>query len=367
MITKTMTSSARRVGRQLSPAVKYVQHECFPPTPRRYFATVGVSNTIRSPFETDRTRKLATRKKSSSDDSSSSSYFERKVSNKQERTEAYKQKVERAVRIVSRRCNSPRDVKKEAFRSWWDGRRIREEQMNRKARQVGMDWTIKVATIVERLPVVMPDKEFFEIEFEDQQAYMKARSGKEFPKEFIGTSGGGGGEAYTDEELMALLPDRFQPASRATKADKDGSINTLERRLKDRVYLMTYDCFPTTDVKVLKNEENKFGIDSETLLEAALRGLQEHIHRVGIKNNDKIPIGFYCLSEAPIGVQLNVNDDEQQKSTGCYGTKTFYMKIQYDGGTLDGDDIAWLDRLEIVKRFQSNSKDDEASFFRYLL
>jgi len=62
-----------------------------------------------------------------------------------------------------------------------------------------------------------------------------------------------------------------------------------------------------------------------------------------------------------------VHNKDEQKSTGSYGTKTFFMKVQYDDGTLNGDDIAWLDRSEIVEQFRSESKDDEATFFRYLL
>jgi hypothetical protein len=124
------------------------------------------------------------------------------------RVEAYKHKVERAVRIKSRRDDSPKDAKKDEFRSWWDGRRAYEELMNRKARQAGMDWTMKVATIVERLPVVMPDKAPFETEFEDLQAYLKAHSGKEYPKEFVGNDGGGRPEAYTDEELMGTYDEK---------------------------------------------------------------------------------------------------------------------------------------------------------------
>lgn len=364
-----MTSSARRVGRQLSSVVKQSQHDSLSLTQRRCFVAIDVSNNTLSQSDKISNRGFATKKKkkSSKDESSSLSYFERKAATKQLRVEAYKHKLERAIRIKSRRDNSPKDVKKDEFRSWWDGRRAYEEQMNRKARQAEMDWTMKVATIVERLPVVMPDKAPFETEFEDLQAYLKAHSGKEYPKEFVGNEGGGRPVAYTDEELMALLPENFKPAPRDTKADEDGTVNTLDRRLKDRVYLMIGDSFPTTEVKLSTDEDKKYDSDCETLLEAALRGLKEHTSRGGGKKQDELALDLYSPSQAPIGVQLDVHDEEQQKSTGSYGTKTFFMKVQYDDGTLNGDDIAWLDRSEIVERFQSDSKDGEAKFFRYLL
>jgi hypothetical protein len=159
-----------------------------------------------------------------------------------------------------------------------------------------------------------------------------------------------------------MLPTNFKPAPRETKADGDGTVNTLDRRLKDRVYLMIGDSFPTTEVKLSTDEDKKYGDDCETLLEAALRGLQEHTKKKG-----KAPLDLFCPSQAPIGVQMDVHSEEEQKSRGSYGTKTFFMKVQYDDGTLRGDDIAWLDRSEVVERFQSDSKDDEAKFFRYLL
>eukprot|EP00535_Pseudo-nitzschia_heimii_P010223 CAMPEP_0197192070 /NCGR_PEP_ID=MMETSP1423-20130617/24475_1 /TAXON_ID=476441 /ORGANISM="Pseudo-nitzschia heimii, Strain UNC1101" /LENGTH=330 /DNA_ID=CAMNT_0042644885 /DNA_START=180 /DNA_END=1172 /DNA_ORIENTATION=- len=307
------------------------------------------------------------KEKSSKEESPSFSYFERKIEKKQLRVEAYNHKLERAVRIKSRRDNSPKDVKKDEFRSWWDGRRAHEERMNRKARQLGMDWTIKVATIVERLPIVMPDKEPFEMDFEDLQSYLKAHSGKEYPKEFLGNDGGSRPKAYTDEELMALLPKNFQPAPRETKADKDGSVNTLDRRLKNRVYLMINGAFPTTEVKVPMNGNEKYGEECEPLLLAAIRGLKEQTHRGGRKKKEKISFDLYCPSQAPIGVKLDVYDEKKQKSTGLYGTKTFFVKIQYDDGKLDDDGVAWLDRSEIIKYFQSDSKDDEAKFFQFLL
>lgn len=204
MITTTIASSTRRVGQQLSSVVKNQSlQQGSSLAQRRSFVTIGASrNIVPEQSERNSTRGFASKKKSGGDDSSSISYFERKAATKQARVEAYKHKLERAIRIKSRRDNAPRDVKKNEFRSWWDGRKAYEEQMDRKARQAGMDWTVKVATIVERLPVVMPDKEPFETEFEDLQAYLKAHSGKEYPKEFLGSEKGERPEAYTDEELM---------------------------------------------------------------------------------------------------------------------------------------------------------------------
>lgn len=188
IVQRTYITSTTTSGRQLSP--------CF------VVAANGSSSQQRG-FATNPNKKKKNTADGNTEDSSSSlSYFERKVVAKQQRVEAYQDKLERASRIKSRRDDSPKDVLKNGFRSFWDGRRAYEEILDRRARQAGMDWTIQVATIVERLPIVMSDKEEFEREFEDLQAYLLAHRGKEYPKEFTGTDGDGRSEAYTDEELI---------------------------------------------------------------------------------------------------------------------------------------------------------------------
>jgi len=372
MLTTTMVATVRNIAkriiqrntttiseRQISSVIAQLPRQTS--SQPRYFVVANAPSSHRG-FATNKKKKNAD---SSEDSSSLSSYFERKAKAKERRIEDYRHKLERVTRINSRRDNSPKDILKNDFRSWWDGRRAYEEKLDRRSRQAGMDWTIKVATIVERLPIVMPDKEEFEREFEDLQAYLLAHRGKEYPKDFTGTDGDGQPEAYTDEELIALLPENFVPAPRETKADEDGTVSTLERRLKDRVYLMINDSFPTTEVKPLTNEDD----ECESLLEAALRGLREQTSggAESKKKIDKFPLDLYCPSQAPLAVRLDAYDLEKQEATGRYGTKTFFMKVQYDDGTLQGDNIAWLDRTEIVERFISSSKDAEAKFYQYVL
>jgi hypothetical protein len=130
------------------------------------------------------------------------SYFERKSALKQQRIQYYQHKLQRTLRCKHRRDSAPKDVLKNEFKSWWDRRRIYEEMMDRKSRQVGMEWKIQVATIVERLPVVLPDKMKFETDFEDLQAYLKYHTGKIYPVEFTGTGGSNRPVAFTDEELI---------------------------------------------------------------------------------------------------------------------------------------------------------------------
>jgi hypothetical protein len=151
------------------------------------------------------TAMLKKSKKNDEDDAENAakqSYFERKAALKQQRVQEYQYKLQRAVQLKHRRDDAPKDVLKNEFLSWWDGRRIQEEKMERKARQAGMEWKLQVATIVERLPVVLPDKKDYETEFEDLQAYLTSHKGKNYPVEFTGTSGADRPVALTDEELL---------------------------------------------------------------------------------------------------------------------------------------------------------------------
>lgn len=155
-------------------------------------------------------------------DAATSSYFGRKAVAKELRVQSYRHKLERADQLKHRRRHRtvasaadddedhsgvvPNNMKKDAFRSWWDTHRAHEERLDRKARQAGLQWKVQVAAIVERLPVVLPDKEDYERDFEQLQAYIQAHSGKEYPKEFVGGTTTGSGDdrpvALTDEELI---------------------------------------------------------------------------------------------------------------------------------------------------------------------
>lgn len=155
---------------------------------------------------------------------------------------------------------------------------------------------------------------------------------------------------------------------RETAADLDGSVDTLDRKLKERVYLMVEDKFPTTE---LLTED---GDSIESLLEAALRGLDENLSGKGRKQKksgaaESLPLDLYCPSQAPLAVKLDVFDADKQKTTGLFGTKTFFVKVQYDDGKIKKNqvDFAWLNRTEIVDRIQETFGDNDAKFYKYML
>jgi alkanesulfonate monooxygenase SsuD/methylene tetrahydromethanopterin reductase-like flavin-dependent oxidoreductase (luciferase family) len=113
--------------------------------------------------------------------------------------------LERLHKRLNRREGKPKDVLKSDFRPWWTKRIAYEEMMERRARAAGMDWKIEVAVILERNPVILPDKDDWEKEYEELHAYL-AQFGKEYPKEFTGEAASGLDDemepVFTDEELI---------------------------------------------------------------------------------------------------------------------------------------------------------------------
>jgi hypothetical protein len=156
-------------------------------------------------FATSKNPKAAGR--GEGDEPATLSYFGRKAANKEGRVRAYQYKLQRADQLRHRRRGAAsQSPLKTSFRSWWDSRLAHEERLDRKARQAGLEWKIQVAVIVERLPVVLPDKEEYERDYETLRAYIQSHTGKEYPKEFLGGTSGGSLDsrpvALTDEELI---------------------------------------------------------------------------------------------------------------------------------------------------------------------
>jgi len=149
---------------------------------------------------------------------------------------------------------------------------------------------------------------------------------------------------------IALLPEGFKPAPRETEADKSGKTDTLDRKLKDVVFFVVDNKLPTTSL------ENP---DSESLLDAAKRAISE---------NGGSQLELYCPSHAPVAVSMT----KAEEGSPYFGTKTFFLRIQYDDGMIQSRDLkkkqmAWLDRSEIMGLFEGSRDDADAKFYRYLL
>jgi hypothetical protein len=126
------------------------------------------------------------------------SYFDRKQAAKQVRTDSYNLKLAKIETEKHRRDDSP--ANNGEFKEWWKQKIVSEHILDRKARQAGKEWNIKVAAVLERIPVVLPDKHDWEKEYDEHRAYL-AQFGKEYPKEFSASSPRVH-VPITDEELL---------------------------------------------------------------------------------------------------------------------------------------------------------------------
>ena len=74
-----------------------------------------------------------------------------------------------------------------------------------------------------------------------------------------------------------------------------------------------------------------------------------------------------AISNCPVAVDLHVLPDQN----GIFGTKIFFMKLQYLMGdiklTTDAAKYGWLDRDELVKSAEIGEGENAGKFYRYML
>ena len=143
----------------------------------------------------------------------------------------------------SRRVGTQHHLKPN-FSSWFDAVKAHDERLERKARQQQQQqmqkgsstnnnnklWKIQVACVVERLPVVMPDKPSWLQDFIELQEY-EQQFGKQYPSEFVGHNNA---ETYlkaftgddmkppTDDELMGTF--LYRQKEKQKRKKKDGCV-----------------------------------------------------------------------------------------------------------------------------------------------
>ena len=312
-------------------------------------------------FSSRHARSLAGRaaasKSSPLESATTTGYFDTKRAAKERRRALFDASVDRRQKVQQRRAGRPRDDKKIAFCDWFLRKRVNDEYMERKARQAGLGWKHQVAVILERQPVVLPDIESWERDYLDMETRL-GQFGKLYPKEFMQESDDDDDNdshvAMTLEDLLQSLPKEYTPAARETEADATGDVRTTNRKLKSSIYLALNENgtwqFPTVDLA-----------DGETVVDGAVRAMATKI-------GDQVE--FWCPSNAPFAVDMTANDDEGGNGGTVYGTKTFFVKIQYDEGdvskaSLSADDFAWLDRDEMADRVREAQGDDR--LYAYML
>lgn len=110
------------------------------------------------------------------------SYQERKDIAKEKRRQTYNTKQLRLQNLKTRRDSSQKDVLKNKFRSWYDNELQYHNKLIRAAKKENKPWKIRVAVMVERIPVVTPDMEEWERNYIDLRDYIWTY-GKEYPEE----------------------------------------------------------------------------------------------------------------------------------------------------------------------------------------
>ena len=115
-------------------------------------------------------------------DTSTQSYQERKDLAKEKRRQTYNTKQLRLQNLKTRRDASPKDVLKNKFRNWYDNELQYHNKLIRSAKKENKPWRIRVAVMVERIPVVTPDMEEWERNYIDLRDYIWTY-GKEYPEE----------------------------------------------------------------------------------------------------------------------------------------------------------------------------------------
>jgi len=332
-------------------------------------AITNVSRNLRSSTIIYRRTKSTNTKKLTSIDQ----YNNEKQAAKERRTNLYRSKINRRQSLPNRQDAARKNHKKQVFRSWYDALASKQAFLDREARRQNKKFKIRVAAMVERLPVVTPDREDWESEFWNLKAELARYDGINYPKE-LGFVDPLDRKVFSEEELLDMLPEGFTPAPRETEADKSGDIQTLDRQLKTRVYL-TIENIQNDDKGIAKASLNSNGWqlpsvtldENETMLEGAKRA---------IKLIAGESLTLRCFSNCPMGVDVvEYTEEEKQQHGGTYfGEKTFYMRVQHEDGdvkknTMDDkfEDWGWLSREEMTKKVVDKKGEEAAMFYKYML
>ncbi|DAZ97110.1 TPA: hypothetical protein N0F65_010433, partial [Lagenidium giganteum] len=213
----------------------------------------------------------------------------------------------------------------------------------------GKKWRVLSASVLERLPVIMPDAEDWEEDFENMQYELSLRHDQRLEDDFWFMEPGS--KQVPPEEAPApnapedpeeIVGAGFHLAPRETEDDKTDNRKSLNRALKGRVFL------------IVKNEEGSrypwfFPVtekqEGEKMRDAAVREL------IDVAGEE---LEVYPVGNAPIG-HLQFLHDEQDKS-GFDGTKVFFYKSQLVSGDValnntKSQDYLWVTQKELSEYF----------------
>lgn len=299
-----------------------------------------------------------------------------KLNKKQKRATEYNNKIERQMKLKYRRMKPETIIKKNylknKFKSWFDKKREWEYIQEKLAKKSGRfdgnlndAWLIKVAIVVERLPLVIPDPPDWEKDFTDLKERLDSFKSM-FPADtpYAELNVDGEGLAIkTERTLWKSITEDFELLPRVTEADEENDMHSLNRKLHTRLFLTTpetinddknkssntFNMFPTTTVQ-----------KDETLIQACRRIVSEKV------GDDLI---LYTPSNCPMAVNMYLHDHNVSKH---WGEKIFIFRCHRDIGDIDEsiitkDDYAWLDKEEIVDQVTNDKDEYHSKMYHYLL
>ena len=222
-------------------------------------------------------------------------------------------------------------------------RRYRGNARGTRPRDVSVaDRPLIANMIVERLPVVTPEPEAWEVEYRSWSEERRAKFLRELPNDLVDPKG-------EFEELVDPEESRFTPASRETPADVSGDARTLERKLDQFLFLVVRDAatkkwgFPR-----LVNPE-----DGETTMRATAKAAMDACVGDSIET--------FLVGNAPAG---HWPEQPTPGAAGGEGGTNFYHRAQW----LEGDlrltekytDFKWLTKV-LLKKANPRARVTDAS------
>ena len=212
-------------------------------------------------------------------------------------------------------------------------RRYRGNARGTRPRDVSVaDRPLIANMIVERLPVVTPEPEAWEVEYRSWSEERRAKFLRTLPNDLVDPKG-------EFEELVDPEESQFSPASRETPADVSGDARTLKRKLDQFLFLVVRDAATKTwGFPRLVNPE-----DGATTMRATAKAAMDACVGDSIET--------FLVGNAPAG---HWPEPTTPGAAGGEGGTNFYHRAQW----LEGDlrltekysDFKWLTKVPILQR-----------------
>lgn len=179
-------------------------------------------------------------------------------------------------------------------------------------------WRLAAATILERYPVIIPDRHPFENEYLTQRFLAEQRVSLPAPAAMF-LSDRDIAEGRSEPDFSDGVSDAFVPAPRVTEADKKNDTRSLKRALAERLYFVVKHTdgapyrFPQTLVRDPGEDEDTSLVK---MAERAFRAVTLAQHRPPV----------YYISHRPACHLEHIYPLAYQQKHEVYGVKIFFYR-----------------------------------------